>query len=49
MFHFYEADGRSIISALVVMVKLRKRLDFLDEVQVTELVESFAKKKGKNA
>ena len=32
------------------MVKLRRHLEFLDDVQATELVEMFAKKRrGKNA
>ena len=48
LFHCYEVDGHGIISALVI--KLRRHSDFLDQVQATELVERFAKKKrGKNA
>ena len=50
LFHFNESDGHCIISALIVMVKLRRHVEFLDDVQATELVEMFAKmKRGKNA
>ena len=48
MFNFNEADGLAIISALIVRVKLRKHLEFLDVVQGTEMVEVFAKtRRGK--
>ena len=32
LFYFNEADGHGIISALIVMVKLRRHLEFLDDV-----------------
>ena len=45
LFHFEEADGIGLISALIVMTKLKVHLDFLDAEQASELVERFAKKK----
>ena len=45
LFHFNEADGHGIISALIVRVKLRRHLEFLDDVQATELVEMLTKKR----
>ena len=50
LFHTNEADGHGIISALIVMTKLKRHLEFLDEEQATELVERFVnKKRGENA
>ena len=43
-----EKDGIGLLSALMVMTKLKGHLDFLDDEQASELVERFArKKKGK--
>ena len=44
VFHFNEADRHGIISALIVMVKFRRHLEFFDDVQATELVEMFLKR-----
>ena len=45
LFQFEEADSIGLISALMVMTKLKAHLDFLDEEQASELVEIFAKTK----
>ena len=39
LFHYNEADGYGIVSALITMTKLRRHLDFLDEEQANELVK----------
>ena len=45
LYHFNKADGHGIISALIVLVKRRRHLEFLDDVQATEMIEMFAKKR----
>ena len=47
-FHFEEADGIGLISALMVMTKLKMHLDFSDNEQASTLVETFAKRKRGN-
>ena len=45
LFHENEVYGHGIVSALVVMTKSKRDLDFLDEDQATELVQKFSKEK----
>ena len=45
LFNFKEVDGIGLISALMVLTKLKMHLDFLDDEQASILVERSAKKK----
>ena len=49
MFHFNEADEHGMMSALIDMIKLRRLLELLDDLEAAELVEMFSKKEKRKS
>ena len=49
LFRYTSVDGIGLVSALFVMTKLLRELEFLDEARASDIVQRFQKKKrGKN-